>query len=72
MPGLLRVTGALCVSSPAVVPSLVETTHHVEPERAFEFWRCTALARFGDIARPRPPNERFSAKRLTVARRTGS
>ncbi|MBE7198681.1 MAG: hypothetical protein INR70_12885 [Parafilimonas terrae] len=51
------------MSSPAVVPSLVETTHHVEPERAFEFWRCTALARFGDIARPRPPNERFSAKR---------
>ncbi|MCJ2068414.1 helix-turn-helix domain-containing protein [Methylobacterium sp. J-030] len=54
------------MSSPAVVPSLVETTHHVEPERAFEFWRCTALSRFGDIARPRP-NERFSAKRLTVA-----
>ena len=54
------------MSSPAVVPSFVEATHHVEPHRAFEFWRCTALARFGEIARPHP-RERFSARRLTVA-----
>ena len=54
------------MSSPAVVPSHVESTHHIEPQRAFEFWRCTALARFGDVARPHP-RERFSAKRLTVA-----
>ncbi|MCJ2087672.1 helix-turn-helix domain-containing protein [Methylobacterium sp. E-005] len=53
------------MSSPALVPSLVESTHHIEPERAFDFWRTTALARFGDIARLRP-KERFSAKRLTV------
>lgn len=54
------------MSSPAVVPSLIETTRHVAPEQAFEFWRCTALARFGDIA-PAHPGERFSAKRLTVS-----
>jgi AraC family transcriptional activator of tynA and feaB len=54
------------VSTPVVVPSLVETTSHVEPKRAFEFWRCTALSRFGDIGR-RHPREPFSAKRLTVA-----
>ncbi|MDP4005632.1 helix-turn-helix domain-containing protein [Methylobacterium sp. NEAU K] len=54
------------MSSPMVVPSVVETTNHVEAKRAFEFWRCTALARFGDIGRPHP-RECFSAKRLTVA-----
>jgi len=54
------------VSSPELVPSLVETTSHVDPKRAFEFWRCTALARFGDIGR-RHPRERFSAKRLSVS-----
>ncbi len=52
--------------SPVLVPSLVETTNHVEPKQAFEFWRCTALAAFGDIGR-RHPRERFAAKRLTVA-----
>jgi len=54
------------VSSPAIVPSLVESTQHIEPQRAFEYWRCTALARFGEIARPHP-RERFAARRLTVA-----
>lgn len=54
------------MSSPELVPSLVETTSHVDPKQAFEFWRCTALARFGDIGR-RHPRERFSAKRLSVA-----
>ena len=53
------------MSSSAVVPSLIETTHHMEPKRAFDFWRCTALAQFGDVARP-DPRARFSAKRLTV------
>ncbi len=46
--------GASGVSSPALVPSLVETTDPIAPERAFEFWRCTALVRFGDIAGPPP------------------
>lgn len=54
------------MSSPVLVPSLVETTNHIEPKRSFEFWRCTALAAFGDIDRQHP-RERFSAKRLTVA-----
>lgn len=54
------------MSSPVLVPSLVETTSHVDPKQAFEFWRCTALAAFGDIDRQHP-RERFSAKRLTVA-----
>ncbi|WP_246695110.1 helix-turn-helix domain-containing protein [Methylobacterium sp. P1-11] len=54
------------MSSPVLVPSLVETTNHIEPQRSFEFWRCTALAAFGDIDRQHP-RERFSAKRLTVA-----
>lgn len=54
------------MSTPVLVPSLVETTSHVEPGRAFEFWRCTALARFGDVGR-RHPREAFSAKRLTAA-----
>ncbi|MDP4024171.1 helix-turn-helix domain-containing protein [Methylobacterium sp. NEAU 140] len=54
------------MTSPVIVPSLIETTRHIEPGRAFEFWRCTALARFGDVG-PRRPREPFSAKRLTVA-----
>ncbi|MCJ2050389.1 helix-turn-helix domain-containing protein [Methylobacterium sp. J-070] len=53
-------------SGPTLVPSLIETTRHIEPKRAFEFWRCTALAPFGDIGQ-RHPRERFSAKRLSVA-----
>ncbi|MGU3544551.1 helix-turn-helix domain-containing protein [Methylobacterium sp. A52T] len=53
------------MSSPVLVPSLVETTSHVDPKQAFEFWRCTALAGFGDIGRQHP-RERFAAKRLTV------
>lgn len=49
-----------------VVHSVIETTSHVEPTRAFEFWRSTALARFGDVDLQHP-RESFSAKRLTVA-----
>jgi len=54
------------VSKLAVVPSVIETTSHVEPTCAFEFWRSTALARFGDVD-PQHPRAPFSAKRLTVA-----
>lgn len=48
-----------------VVPSVIETTEHIEPKRAFDFWRSTALAPFGDVGRvhPRAP---FRARRLAV------
>ncbi|MCJ2059616.1 helix-turn-helix domain-containing protein [Methylobacterium sp. J-048] len=54
------------MSLPALVPSTIETTRHVEPKQAFEFWRATALAPFGDVGRThlRDP---FQAKRLVVA-----
>lgn len=50
----------------AVVPSVIETTGAVEPGRAFEFWRATALAPYGDVTRghERAP---FRARRLVVA-----
>lgn len=49
----------------AVVPSVIETTDHVDPKQAFDFWRSTALAPFGDVTRvhARAP---FRAKRLAV------
>ncbi|KQP52543.1 helix-turn-helix domain-containing protein [Methylobacterium sp. Leaf108] len=50
----------------AIVPSVIETTDRVEARWAFEFWRSTALAPFGDVARVRPDGP-FRARRLAVA-----
>ena len=54
------------MSRPALVPSSIQTTHHIEPKRAFEFWRATALAPYGDVERTHP-RDMFRAKRLVVA-----
>jgi len=53
------------VSGLAIVPSVVETTDHVESKWAFDFWRSTALAPFGDVARVQPRGD-FRARRLAV------
>ncbi|MGT2478252.1 helix-turn-helix domain-containing protein [Methylobacterium oryzae CBMB20] len=53
------------MSNLLVVPTLIETTAHIDEKRAFEFWRYSALAGFGDVE-PIRPREPFSAKRLTV------
>ncbi|CAA2145325.1 Transcriptional activator FeaR [Methylobacterium bullatum] len=50
---------------PAKVLTVVETTKHVEPVRAFEFWRNTALKNLGIVDRPNP-HEAFSANRLAA------
>ena len=54
------------MSRPALVPSIIETSWHVQPKHAFEFWRATALAPFGDI-RNVHPRDAFRAKRLVVS-----
>ncbi|SFL37388.1 helix-turn-helix domain-containing protein [Methylobacterium pseudosasicola] len=54
------------MSRPALVPSSIQTTRHIEPKRAFEFWRATALAPFGDVGRVHA-RDAFRAKRLVVA-----
>jgi AraC-like DNA-binding protein len=53
------------VSRLAIVPSVVETTDHVESKWAFDFWRSTALAPFGDVSRVQPRGP-FRARRLGV------
>lgn len=53
------------MSKLSVVPSIIETTSHIEPKHAFEFWRHSALARLGDVE-PASPQEPFSAKRLVA------
>lgn len=53
------------MSLPALVPSTIETTRHVEPKRAFDFWCSTALAPHGDVGRMHP-RAAFQARRLVV------
>ena len=48
---------------PSKVLTVVETTKHVEPVRAFEFWRNTALKNLGIVERSNT-HEAFSANRL--------
>ena len=59
------------MSTRPMIPSLVETTNGVEPARAFEFWRDTALKPVGHVTRVNP-HGRFSARRLAAASSHGT